>query len=95
MSKLKIADEGMIALWDGLALELEHLAAPRGLPHGFLQMACSRFLSEGVDGCHDIFECVAVPARGAEKSVLRLRISRAFDLYLTRAAKDALGIVCH
>lgn len=94
-SQLQIDNEGMVAMWDGLALKLEHLAAPRHLPHGFLEITAARFHDEGLSGCHDVFEAVCTPTDGTGKGVLGLRVSRAFDLYLTCAAKDALDIVCH
>jgi hypothetical protein len=94
-SHLKVCNEGVISLLDGLARELEELAAPRCLPHGFLQVAISHFQDEGFDGCHDAFEAVTAPTGRAGEDVLGLRVSRALHFYVTRAAKDALGIVSH
>ena len=90
-----ISNEPIRFLWDGLALELEHLAAPRRLPHGFLEATLRQFGDEGFDLFEDVFSCVTAPATGTGKHVLALSISRTFYRYATCAAKDALSIRCH
>jgi hypothetical protein len=90
-----ISNEPIAALLDGLALELEELAAPRSLPHGFLEATLRQFGDEGFDLFEDVFSCVTAPALGTGKHVIVLSVSGAFYRYAARAAKDALGIVCH
>lgn len=90
-----ISNEPIRLLWDGLALELEVLASPRRLPHGFLETTLCQFRDEGFDLFEDVFACVAAPAAGTGKEVIVLSISRTFYRYATCAAKDALGIRCH
>lgn len=89
------SDKPIRLLWDGLALELEHLAAPRRLPHGFLETALRQFGDEGFDLFEDVFTCVTSPATGAGKHTIVLSISRSFNRYATIAAKNALGISTH
>lgn len=67
-----ISNEPIRSLWDGLALELEHLAAPHCLPHGFLEATLCQFGDEGFDFFEDVFTCVASPAGRAGKEVLGL-----------------------
>jgi hypothetical protein len=57
-----ISDEPIRLLWDGLALELEHLAAPHRLPHGFLEATLRQFGDEDFDLVEDVFTCVTAPA---------------------------------
>jgi hypothetical protein len=90
-----ISDESIRLLWDGLALELEHLAAPRRLPHGFLEATLRQFGEEGFDLFEDVFICVTAPTARAGKHTIALSISGAFNRYAAIAAKDALGIVSH
>jgi hypothetical protein len=90
-----ISNELISSLWNGLTLELDHLAAPRCLPHGFLEATLCRFNEERLGLGEDVFPCIANPAGRAGKEVLSLSISGAFKGYATRAAKDALGIVSH
>ncbi len=90
-----ISYKPMSLLWDGLALELHELAAPRSLPHGFLEATLCEFCDESRGGIEDVFVCVTAPALGAGKHVIGFRISRAFNRYAARAAKDVLGIVSH
>lgn len=90
-----VSDEPISALWDSLSLKLDELAAPRRLPCGFLEATRRQFLDKFASTSQDIFECVTVPALGTGKHVLSIRISSSFHRYATRAAKDALGIVCH
>lgn len=92
---LMICNEAIRLLWDRLSLELHELAAPRGLPHGFLEATLCQFREEGFDLFEDVFSCVTLPADRAGKHVIALSISGTFNRYATRAAKDALGIVCH
>ena len=94
-SQLEVGDEGVFALLDGLAGELEALASPSRLPHGFLHVTLGHFHDEGLNGCHDAFEAVCAPTGRAGEGVLGIRISRALHCYMTRAAKDALGIISH
>jgi len=90
-----ISNEPILALWNGLALELENLASPRGLPHGFLETTLCKFSDEGFDLGEDVFSCVTAPAIGTSEQVLRLSISRTFHRYATSAAKDFLGVIIH
>jgi hypothetical protein len=90
-----ISNEPIRLLWDGLAFELEHLAAPRRLPHGILEATLCQFRDEGFDLFEDVFACVTAPAFGAGKHVMILSISRTFNRYATRATKDALGVRSH
>jgi len=90
-----ISDEPMSLLWDRFRGKLNALAAPERLPHGFLHTVLRSFCEEGFDLGEDVFTCVASPAGGADKEVLSLTISRAFEGYATRAAKDALGVSSH
>lgn len=90
-----ISDEPIRLLWDGLTLELEHLAAPSRLPHGFLEATLRDFSNEGFDLFDDVFACVGLPAGRAGKHVIAISISRAFNRYATIAAKNALGISSH
>lgn len=90
-----ICDEPIRLLWDRLASELDELAAPRSLPHGFLEMTLCKFYDEGFCLSEDVFTCVANPAGRTGKNVLVLSVSRSFKRYATRAAKDALGVSSH
>jgi len=90
-----ISNEPIVALLDGLALELDKLAAPRGLPHGFMEATLRQFGDEGFDLFEDVFTCVTAPASGTGEHVLVLSVSGAFQRYATSAAKNALGVVCH
>lgn len=90
-----ISNEPISALLDGLALELDELAAPSRLSHGFLEATLRQFGDEGLDLFEDVFTCVTAPALGTGKHVISLSISRTFYRYATRATKDALDIVCH
>lgn len=90
-----ISDEPIRLLWNGLALELEHLAAPRRLPHGFLEATLRQFGDEGFDLFEDVFTCVTAPTARAGKHTIVLAISGAFNRYATSAAKNALGICTH
>lgn len=92
---IMISDEPISLLLDGLALELKHLAAPRRLPHGFLEATLSQFSDEGFDLFEDVFTCVTNPTGRAGKHVIVLSVSWAFNRYAARAAKDALSIVSH
>lgn len=93
--KLVISDEPIRLLWDGLALELEKLASPCSLPHGFLQATLCQFRDEGFDLFEDVFTCVTAPAGGAGEHVITLSISGTFKRYATSAAKNALGLNTH
>lgn len=95
MSELDIDNEGMVALWDGLRIELEHLVAPKRLPHLFLEMTARRFLGERTCGSDDVFVFTTAPASGAGKHVLRVGVSRSFHRFATCAAKDAVSVKCH
>jgi hypothetical protein len=90
-----ISDELIRFLWDGFALKLEELAAPRRLPHGFAEATLSHFCDEGFDLFEDVFACVTAPTGGAGKHVLVLSISETFERYATSAAKDCLGMITH
>lgn len=90
-----ISNEPIVALLDGLTLKLEELAAPRSLPHGFLEATLCQFCNEGFDLFEDVFTCVTAPAFGTGKHILVLSISGAFHRYATCAAKDALCVVSH
>ena len=93
--KFMISDESIRLLWDGLALKLEHLAAPRRLPHGFLEATLRQFGDEGFDLFEDVFTCVTASTARAGKHTIVLSISRTFNRYATNAAKNALGIGTH
>ena len=95
MSELKIDNKAMLALFDRLACDLQMFAAPQRLPQGFVEIAAGRFFDEGLDGCHDVFEFVMVPTGRTGKHCVGIRISRTFNRYVTRAAKDALDVALH
>ena len=90
-----ISDEPIRLLWDGLALELDRLATPHCLPHGFLEATLRQFGDEGFDLFEDVFTCVTSPTVGAGKHTIALSISGTFYRYATSAAKDALDISTH
>lgn len=90
-----VSYEPISALLNGLALELDEVAAPRGLPHGFLEATLRQFGNEGFDLFEDVFTCITAPTSGAGKHIIVLTISRAFNRYATIAAKNALGISNH
>ena len=62
---------------------------------GLTGVHASDFLGISSDGRHHIFEVVAAPAFGTCNHVMVLRISRAFDVYATLAAKNRYGLVSH
>jgi hypothetical protein len=90
-----ISYEPMGLIWDSLALELHELAAPRSLPHGFLEATLRKFCDESLGGVEDVFVCVTAPTLGTGNHVIGFRISGTFNRYATRAAKDALGVSSH
>ena len=90
-----ISDEPIRLLWGGLALELQDVAAPRRVPHGFLEATLREFGDEGFDLFEDVFTCVTAPATGTGKHVITLSITRTFYRYAARAAKDRCGIITH
>ncbi|MEI4197860.1 hypothetical protein [Roseovarius sp. E0-M6] len=90
-----ISYEPVSALLSGLALELDELASPRRLPHGFIEATLRNFSDEGFDLFEDVFTCITTPAFGTDKHTIVLSISGTFNRYATRAAKDALGVSTH
>lgn len=90
-----VSNEPVLALLSRLASHLDEVVAPERIPQGFVESALYGFLDERAHFGEDVFECVAAPTPGASVSVLRLRVSGAFERYATRAAKDFFGIRCH
>ena len=76
----------MSALWLEAERELDFIAITNNLGQCPCQLMRQRVLNELKDNSIDIFECVAVPAIDATKSVLRVRISGAFKLAIAEAA---------
>lgn len=90
-----ISNEPMSFLLDRLTLDLNELASPQSLPHGFLDATLCKFCDEGSDLCEDVFTCVTSPTGRAGESVLRISISGASKRYAACAAKDVLGVDSH
>lgn len=95
MSRFKVANESVAALWERFALELESLAPS--------QAAADRFLGEDrinlygmiVDFGPYAVEFVTYPAPGTGKEVLGFKVSDAFRRHATLCAKRAFKLVDH
>ncbi len=94
MSELLICNEGVEGLWRRCASDLND-SSLEFIPGHFVEMMAHHFLSEGFDGNHDIFEVVTVPTGRAGINRLAIRLSRAFNCYVTSAAKDRYGLAIH
>ncbi|RBI68409.1 hypothetical protein DQW77_16605 [Roseovarius sp. TE539] len=90
-----VSYEPISALLNRLALELDEVATPRCLPHGFLETTLCQFGNEGFDLFEDVFTCVTAPTSGTGKHTIVLSISGTFNRYATVAAKNALGVTAH
>ena len=84
--RFKPKEKAVPALWLELQREINILAALRHSNKISRNLFRDVVLKKICDDQVDVFECVAIPTIDATKSVLRLRVSRAFKLAIAEAA---------
>lgn len=87
LMRFQVHDEAMLAFWAETRRECERLAAPYSFSDGALERLRHVFCRILMDNPADVFECVAVTAVGASKSVIRLCILGAFKRSFAEAAQ--------
>ena len=83
--RFKIREKSLASLWLEAERTLDLIVIANNLGQCPFELMRTRVLNEVLDNLIDVFECVAVPAIDTTKSVLRLRVSRAFELAVTEA----------
>ena len=84
--RFKIDEKSVAALWLEAQRELDFIAIANNLGQCPCELMRKRVLNELKDNSIDVFECVAIPAIDATKSVLRVKVSGAFKLAIAEAA---------
>jgi hypothetical protein len=93
--RFKIDDEAIPALWLELLHELETGVAPREIPGPVLNVLHNVFICVLLNLSEHVLKAVTLPAKGAEHSVIKLRVSGHCKAAMTRCALDLLASAAH
>lgn len=92
LPQFDISDEAVAALWDGLAFELDELAAASSAPHLLLEVSRRLFLDMLANFPEHVLTCVTVPAFGTGESTLGVGVSGTFKRHFASAAQNLSDI---